>query len=300
MEVRRDVDVLVVGDLLTDVVVRPQAERAPGSDTPSQIIERRGGQGANQAAWLAAEGVPVGLVARVAAADVDRRAAELRAAAIMPFLIADADRESGRIVVFVDPQAGERDMYSDRGAAGALSPADLDEGLQSSRRWVHLSGYAAFGQEGMAVFTAAIRGARHRGLGVSVDPASTAELARFGPDRFLRLIDGIDLLLPNLAEARLLAGRDSATETIPRLLRSAAEVAVTCGARGAVAGRADGEVIEAPALPAEVVDTTGAGDAFTAGYLAARITGAATQQCLERAVAAARRAVVDLGAQPPF
>ncbi len=299
MQDTRPVDVLVVGDLVTDVVVRPLAERAPGSDTPSQIGERPGGQGANQAVWLAAEGVAVGLAARVGAADVERRAAALRAAGVMPFLTADRELETGRIVVLVDPGTGERDMYSDRGAASALAPADLNVGIRACRCWVHLSGYAAFGRHGEAVFATAIATARRGGLGVSVDPASTTDLLHFGVPRFLQLVDAIDLLLPNIDEARLLTGCDIAEDAVRVLSRSAAEVSVTSGPDGAVAARAGGPLTALPARPVDVVDTTGAGDAFTAGYLAGRIAGATERECLERGLAAAGRAVGHLGAQPP-
>ena len=291
------VDVLVVGDVATDVLVLADGPRAAGTDTPSRIEERDGGQGANQARWLAAEGVHVGLAARVGRAGRARRERSLRAAGVVPFLTGDAARPTGRIVVLVDPVTGERDMFSDRGAGAALTARDLARGLTSTRRWVHVSGYALFGEHGTAVMGAVRRSAEARGLGISVDPASSAELSRFGVERFLALVSGVDLLLPNLDEARLLTGAAAgdAGTAASALLEVARTVVVTDGAAGAVsastsrspshrrrrtppAWRATVSAVEVD----RVVDTTGAGDAFAAGYLAALLDGSDAAACLTR------------------
>jgi sugar/nucleoside kinase (ribokinase family) len=293
------VDVLVIGDVLTDVLVRPVAARAAGSDTPARIEEHPGGQGANQAAWLAAEGTRVGLVARVAEAERAAQEAALHHARIVPFLAGDPTQATGRIVVLVDPTTGERDMFSDRAAAAALTPDDVTSGLAATRRWVHLSGYAAFGDHGGEVVAAAITAARQRGLGVSVDPASTSELRRFGVRRFRDLVAGVDLLLPNLEEACLLSGQDTAQTAAVALRSMARSVVITCGARGAVAAHWSGELVEMPAGSSAVVDTTGAGDAFTAGFLAGHLAGDDEMGSLRRALAASARAVGFLGARPP-
>jgi sugar/nucleoside kinase (ribokinase family) len=293
------VDVLVVGDAATDVLVLAGAARASGSDTPSRIEEQDGGQGANQALWLAAEGVRVGLAARVGRADRPRRARALQAAGVAPFLTGDAARPTARIVVLVDPATGERDMFSDRGAGAALSERDLAQGLACTDRWVHLSGYALFGEHGPAVLAAVHESARARGLGVSVDPASSAELARFGVERFRKLVSGVDLLLPNLDEARLLSGARDALAAASSLLEIASSVVVTAGAAGAVsASRETGRVEQLAVAPAAVVDTTGAGDAFAAGYLAALLDGDDPAACLARGGRVAARAVGVVGAQP--
>jgi sugar/nucleoside kinase (ribokinase family) len=299
------VDVLVVGDVATDVVVLAGGPRAPGSDTPSRIEEHDGGQGANQALWLAAEGVRVGLAARVGRADRPRRARALSAAGVVPFLTGDAARPTGRIVVLVDPATGERDLFSDRGAGAALTARDLAPGLARTGRWVHMSGYALFGDHGPAVLEAVRSCAATRGLGVSVDPASSADLQRFGIERFCTLVAGVDLLLPNLDEARLLSGGRDARAAAMSLLEIASTVVVTAGAAGAVsASRDDGpvkklSVVPAAAMDTGVVDTTGAGDAFAAGYLAALLDGDDPAARLARGARAAARAVGAMGAQPP-
>ena len=285
------VDVLVVGDIATDVLVLADGPRAAGTDTPSRIEERDGGQGANQARWLAAEGVHAGLAARVGRAGRARWERSLRAGGVVPFLTGDAARPTGRIVVLVDPVTGERDMFSDRGAGAALTARDLARGLTSTRRWVHVSGYALFGEHGTAVMGAVRRSAEARGLGISVDPASSADLSRFGVERFLALVSEVDLLLPNLDEARLLTGATvgDAGTAAAALLEVARTVVVTDGAAGAVSASTS----RSPSTPIRkartvsavevdrVVDTTGVGDAFVAGYLAALFDGSDAAACLE-------------------
>ena len=211
--------------------------------------------------------------------------------------------------MLVDPATGERDMFSDRGAGAALTARDLTRGLTSTRRWVHVSGYALFGAYGPAVMGAVRRSAEDSGLGISVDPASSAELSRFGVERFLALVGGVDLLLPNLAEARLLTGATAgdAGTAAAALLEVARTVVVTDGAAGAVSASTS----RSPSTPTwkartvsavevdRVVDTTGAGDAFAAGYLAALLDGSDAAACLTRGSRAAARAVGTVGAQPP-
>jgi sugar/nucleoside kinase (ribokinase family) len=294
------VDLLVVGDAATDVLVRAAGARASGSDTPSRIEEHDGGQGANQALWLAAEGVRVGLAARVGRADRTRRARALGAAGVVPFLTGDTARQTGRIVVLIDPVTGERDMFSDRGAGAALTTRDVARGLALTDRWIHVSGYALFGEHGPAVVEAAREAADARRLGVSVDPASSTELARFGVERFRTLVSGVDLLLPNLDEARLLSGARDAAAAATSLLEVASTVVVTAGAAGAVfASRQTSRVERSSATTIEVLDTTGAGDAFAAGYLAALLDGDDPSARLARGARAAARAVGVVGAQPP-
>jgi sugar/nucleoside kinase (ribokinase family) len=303
MAARRDedpVDVLVVGDLLIDVIVRPDGPRTAGSDTVARIEHRRGGQGANQAAWFAAEGTRVGLAARIGIADLEVVAWELRAVGIAPFLERDADRATGTIVVLVDPATGERDMFSDRGAAAALAPADLGPGLAAARRWVHVSGYAIFGEHGPDVAATATAEARRRELGLSVDPASCSELVRFGVERFLDTVRGVDVLLPNADEALLLTGCRSPADAATALLDVAPTVAVTCGPNGALVACRGGPLLEGAARPATVVDTTGAGDAFTAGFLAGVVDGADAGACLGRGLRAAERAVAQVGGRPEW
>ena len=135
--------VLVVGDLMTDIIVRPEGPLARGSDRRATIRVEPGGSAANQAAWLAHFGVAVDFVARVGAADLEAESARLAAAGVTPHLAADATLPSGRLVALIDP-SGERSFYTDRGANDALSPEDIPDALVAGASHIHVSGYALF------------------------------------------------------------------------------------------------------------------------------------------------------------
>ena len=179
-------------------------------------------------------------------------------------------------------------MLPDPGANAALAPADLPAAAFAAAPTCTCPATrcCATARRGRRRSTA-LRRARAAGMTVSLDPSSAAPLAAFGPERFLALAGRVDLLLPNRDEALTLAGTDD-----PRALGAhAGEVVVTLGAEGAV--WTDGTATAAaPAAPAAAVaDTTGAGDAFTAGFLAAWLRGAAPREALVAANALAARAI---------
>ncbi|WP_249040226.1 carbohydrate kinase family protein, partial [Streptomyces chryseus] len=135
---------------------------------------------------------------------------------------------------------------------------------------------------------------------VSVDPASAGFIAELGVDRFLEAVAGADVLLPNEDEARLLTGLPDTGDAAAKLSRHFPLVAVTLGSGGALLA-AGGEVRHrVPAVPAEAVDTTGAGDAFAGGFLAARLGGADDAGALAAGCRAGARAVTLVGGRPPL
>ena len=167
--------------------------------------------------------------------------------------------------MLVEP-GGERTMLPDPGANDAPLPEiPLGDHL-------HVVGYALLREGPRPSALAAIERARAAGMTVSVDPSSWA-LIRAGA------IPEVDLLLPNEREAEVLGERDG--------------MVVKLGAGGARWGS-----VRVPAVPVEVVDTTGAGDAFAAALLGARLAGADRRSSLEAGCAVAARAVAQVGARP--
>jgi ribokinase len=282
--------VLVVGDVMVDVVARMSGPLAPGSDTPAAIVTRPGGAGANVAAWLAEAGVQVALAARVGADTAGARAAAgLRRHGVELHLTEDPERPTGTCVVLVGPD-GERSMLPDAGANDALAPADLPARFAPGGH-LHLAGYTLLRPGSCDAARAALERARAAGMTISVDPASAAPLERFGPRRFIELAGHPDLLLPNRDEAAVLTGEADPAAAARALSVHAREVVVTLGAEGAL--WTDRRVsLTAPATSAGApADTTGAGDAFAAGFLAAWLAGAPAGGALERGNALAARAL---------
>jgi ribokinase len=291
--------IVVAGDLMVDVVAAAAAPLAHASDTDARVRWTGGGAAANVAAWLAAAGAPVALVAR-AGDDVAGRGAvaELRDAGVDVHVVLDPERATGTCVVVIGAD-GERTMLPDRGANLALAPGDLPDELFVAGGHLHLSGYVLLHHGPRAAGLAALQRARRAGMTISVDPASAAPLRAAGVDAVLGWIGGVDLLLPNRDEAAVLTGEDDPEAAARALVARTGvrEVVVTLGAGGAL--WTDGTaVVRVAAHAAEVVDTTGAGDAFAAGWLAARRGGADARVALEAACAAGARAVTGQGARP--
>jgi len=287
--------VLVVGDIADDIVVRPLATATPASDTPARIERHPGGSAANVAAWLGSIGGAVHFVGRVGAGDVIRHEQALRDQGVVATLTPDPVRPTGTIVLVLD-EHGERSMYVDRGANA--EPPDVPDEAWDGLAWLHLTGYSFFDPRVRPLASSLVDRAGALGVPWSVDPSSAAYLRHVGGDAFRSWTAGAAVLFPNHAEATLLSGGCDAAASAAALTRDHQTVVVTCGGAGAVAADRGGETAEARAVTADVVDTTGAGDAFAAGFLAARLAGDALADCLRSGSRAAARAITQLGGRP--
>ena len=278
--------IAVVGDAALDVLARAGTLPVPGGDVRASIRIRPGGAGANTAAWLAALGADPVLIARIGADTAGEQVrGHLAAAGVGTALVTDHVAPTATVVVLVDG-AGQRAMLADRGAAGRLAPADI--AVPAGARHLHLSGYVLLDRSSRAAGQAALAAARAAGLTTSVDPQAAALLT--DPAGFLDQVRGVDLLLPSAGELAALGGADAA-------LAAVRAVAVTDGPRGAAWLDRAGKV-EVPGRTTEVVDTTGAGDAFDAGVLVAWTGGASPAEALAAGVAAGTCAVGAAGAWP--
>jgi ribokinase len=258
--------VVVVGDVATDVVAVLAGQPAPGSDRPATIRSRGGGAGANVAVHLAGRGTPV-LLAGCIGDDAAGTGlvAELTAAGVGLALRTVPGAATGTIVSLVEPD-GQRSMLADRGANLELRPDDVPVPRPGGH--LHLSGYTLLDPGSRGAGLVALEAAVAAGCTVSLDPASTGPLARYGVDRWLADTAGATLLLPNADEARLLTGCTDESDAARALARRHRIVAVSLGADGALWASGD-LLLHRPAHPTDVLDTTGAGDAFAAGLLAA-------------------------------
>ncbi|WP_354643679.1 carbohydrate kinase family protein [Kitasatospora camelliae] len=305
---------VVVGDVVTDVVALHRGPLAPHTDTAARIRVLPGGAGANAAAWAAWSLVDAGttgragggtaagevrLLGRVGADSAGWHREALEAAGVRTRLTVDPQLPTAVVIALVDEDA-ERTFLTDSGACAALGPQDWDESLLDGAARLHLSGYLYFSDPGRRLAALATAAAHRRGLPVSADPASTGFIERLGADAFRRALgDRIGLLLPNLAEARLLSGRQDPVEAAERLSAEYGEAVVKLGPAGALAAR-DGRLLaKVPAVPVTPVDTTGAGDAFTGGYLAAALTGADPATAAEAGCRTGAHATTLLGGRPP-
>jgi sugar/nucleoside kinase (ribokinase family) len=265
------VRICALGDLLLDVIVRLDEPLSPGADARAETRLGAGGQAANVAAWaveLGAAGRFVGKrggdeAGRLAAAELERRGVELAGPV--------AAERNGVVVSLVEP-GGARTMASDRGSSPDLSP-DALEAAWFACDALHLSGYSLMRSPIVEAAVRAAELARAAGARVSVDLSSWTHIERFGATLRPALAEiAPDTVFGNEREWEALGEVDATTRVVKR------------GARGIVV---DG--VEHAAHAADVVDTTGAGDALAAGFLVGGV---------DAALAAAARCIAQVGAMP--
>ncbi|SCL22069.1 Sugar or nucleoside kinase, ribokinase family [Micromonospora rhizosphaerae] len=291
--------IVVVGDVITDVVAVLSGPLATGSDTAAEIRFSGGGQAANTAAWIAAQGAAVTLVGAVGDDDAGRdRVAELERAGVDCAIETHEGHPTGTVIVLTTD--GERTMVSQRGANLRLSAGHVDRALAgaSDAGHLHLSAYPLLDAASRGAGLRALAAARERGLTTSVDAASAAPLRQVGAAAFLTWVRDVDLLLVNADEATVLAGGLDPAAQARALSATARRVVVKRGAAGAVWADRDATVSAAPTRRVAMVDVTGAGDAFASGLITAWLGGAGPEAALRRAGDLGALAVSTVGARP--
>jgi sugar/nucleoside kinase (ribokinase family) len=265
--------ICVLGDAHLDVIVLPLGPVADDTDTPSRTSLGAGGQAANVAAWVAALGGQSRLVyargtdlaAGLVAAELTSRGVELAGPVV-----------AGRTGVVVSLSEGgtRRSMLTDRGVGPRFPPSQFRESWLEGCSWLHLPAYSLMSDPIGGTARAAAAAAAARSARLSIDLSSTAALREFGAARFVSLLADLrpDVILGTEPEMALI-GDVRGPDLVVKL--------------GAAGVRAGGRVH--PALATEAVDSTGAGDAFAAGYLLGGVTLGLT---------AAARAVATMGAMP--
>jgi sugar/nucleoside kinase (ribokinase family) len=255
-----------LGDLVEDIVVGLREPLEIGTDAAGEIVRTRGGSAANVAAAAAQLGqVParyLGCVGTDTAGD-----ALVAGLTLLGVEVRVQRRGStGAIVILVEP-GGERTMVPNRGAAVLLETVD-DEWLDGLAM-LHVPAYSLC-QEPLATSALdALRRARARGTATSIDASSVGTLRGYGRDRMRQL-------LAELAPGHLLANADEAAflGLDERGYLPASTIVVKHGSDATTVRTPDGLCLSVPVLAVEEVrDTTGAGDAFAAGYLSAVILG---------------------------
>lgn len=252
----------VAGDLLEDVVVLLDEGTRRGADATARIVRRRGGSAANVAVTAAGLGASVRLITAVGDDPTGRSlVSEVEVAGVV--VRAQVGERTGSVVVVVEP-GGQRTMYPDRGAAGGLRLHTADvAGLEL----LHLTGYALLPALRSSAPGSLVDDLRRLDIARTIDVASVQVVEQLG--------DALVPLLRWLGPRVVLANEDEATALgwSPEHPPEDLDVVIKHGPGPAVL-LSGGSVVTVPALPVGIVDdTTGAGDAFAAGYLVAVLAG---------------------------
>jgi sugar/nucleoside kinase (ribokinase family) len=275
-----------------------RAHELYGAMGPAREIS--GGSAANTLAGLAALGANCAFIGQVADDQLGEVFAhDIRAAGISFATPARAsDPPTARCLIFVTPD-GQRTMNTFLGASQYLPAAAVDEAAIASASMLYLEGYLWDPEEPRAAMRRAIAAARQAGRKVALTLSDSFVIARHGDD-FRALIDGgdIDILFANEHELAALTGKDDFDSGIAAMAGKVPVLVVTRSEKGAVAV-AGGIRADVPAEPvAKVIDTTGAGDLFAAGFLFGHVRGQPLAECLKLGAICAAEIISHYGARP--
>ena len=292
--------VVVVGDLMTDTVAHATMQLARGSDTPATVTMHGGGSGANVAAWLAVDGTEVAFIGRRGADIAGRnRDMELMGYGVDARLVMDPDRPTGTCVVMITHK-GDHTMLSDPGANAALAPDDMPQDLFTPGSHLHVSGYTLLNIGSRSAVLAALGRAQQVGMTISVDGGSSAPLGRVGAEPFLQLTNGATLLFVEPDQGKVLTGRDDPSQAARVLNAWYPQVVMRLGTEGAMmytGGRPDPIRVSAPPIE-RIIDSTGAADAFIAGFLPAWLDKKPPGEALASGCRLATQSLSLVGARP--
>jgi sugar/nucleoside kinase (ribokinase family) len=266
------VDVLVIGDANPDLILRG-GDLGPVAGQREALAEEAtltlGGSGSIFACAAARLGLRVAIAGvvgddvfggyvrdRLGAQGVDTRG-----------LVVRTGRPTGVSVVLSRPD--DRGTYTAPGTIAELRASDVDRSILAAARHVHVASYFLLRGLGPGL-PELFDEARAGGATTSVDP--NWDPTQRWDDGVRELLGRVDLFLPNATEAVRIAGVDAVGEAVRRLAALGPAVAVKLGGEGGLVRRGD-ETARADGLDVEVVDTTGAGDAFDAGFVLGLLEG---------------------------
>ncbi|AKM10657.1 adenosine kinase [Croceicoccus naphthovorans] len=313
-------DIVALGDAIVDVLVRrdeaflnatgatkgtmqlltaEQADAlAKAMAETGEVEEIPGGSAANTLAGAAAEGARCRFIGQIGDDRLGRKFADQMHALSIRFDTPAISVPTGRCMIVVTPD-GERTMRTAPGASHCLTADALDEDAIRAASVLFLEGYL-WGPEGpRAAMRRAIEIAHGAGRKIAFTLSDSITL----PGRRESLVSlvadgGIDILFSNILEACMLAGTDDPVAAVEQLAPQVETLIMTRGPHGAI-GYSGGQRVEVPAAHVEkVVDTTGAGDQFAAGFIAAYVRSADLRECLEAGTRTAAAVIGHVGARP--
>ena len=289
--------ILCIGDLALDVISQLKEPINYGNDTASRISSHPGGQAANVATWITRTHSKAQLVARVGNDPVGfALISDLDKYGVEHMNLMHSGRPTGVVVILVDSN-GERTMFPDNGANADLEVSDLPP--LADVDGVYVSGYALLDFRSRDAVLSMITKIKAAGKPIYFDPTTTGAMKIVSRDEVLSWVKLMDGILLNSEEALYLGDAKDVETAEKNLTAYTPLVVIKLGSRGAMAVYKD-TIAKVSAVTTNVVDTTGAGDSFAAGFIPKWLETNDLEAALSAGTALAAKCVATVGARPPL
>lgn len=281
---------------MLDVTVLLNQPIVEGLESRAKISTQGGGAAANVASWLAFNKTPSYLVVRIG----DDSAGQTLITELETYGVEHSSRvipnmNSGVVIVIVGRE-GDRTMFPDSGANSGLGLSDLPDLSQFSA--VYLSAYSLINTQSRTGVLEIIDAIKAAGLRIILDPATVGVLIEVGVSAASEWLDFIDTIILNEEESHFLTGKENPVEAAAKLLERVNTVVIKRGSNGALGQARGGQLIQVEAKRTTVVNTTGAGDAFAAGFISIWANNGPLIDALESGADLAAECVALVGARP--
>lgn len=289
--------ILCIGDLALDVIAQLKESINYGNDTASRISTHPGGQAANVSTWITRTNTKAQLVARVGNDPVGfALISDLDKYGVEHLNLMRSGRPTGVVVILVDAN-GERTMFPDNGANADLEVNDLPplDGIDG----VYVSGYALLDFRSRDAVLAMIKKVKAAQIPLFFDPTTTGAMKIVSREEVLSWVGLMDAILLNAEEAIYLGDSSDLDIAQKNLKDYTPLVVIKLGSRGAMAVFGD-ESARVAAVTTNVVDTTGAGDSFAAGFIPMWLETRDLEAALSAGTSLAAKCVATVGARPPL
>jgi len=267
-----------------------------GVETRASISTHGGGAAANVASWLAVNGTPSYLIARVG----DDAAGQVVLSELDSYGVQHGNHvipgeKTGVVIVLVDA-LGERTMFPDSGANSGLSKEDLPplDGFTA----VYVSGYPLVNPKSREGVLEIMKLVHAKGLPIVFDPSTVGVLMEVGLKQVREWMTLVDVIILNEEEAQFISGLSNPIDAVADLLSLAPTAVIKRGSSGALGQSRGSPLVQVQAEFSRVVDTTGAGDAFAAGFIQVWGGGGDLSDALANGARLGAKCVAAIGSRP--
>lgn len=262
-------DVISIGDITTDILLYVPNYPKRGQDVKaSRFRMDLGGSATNFAVAVRRLGISSGIIGKIGDDELGNSAfAKLKKEKIDTHHVGVEKGSATGIVISVIDRKGERTMFSARGANDRLKPDEIDPKYVQKAMLLHISGYSLIHRISREAILRYAQIARKSGVLTSFDPGPLISLIK--PKIIRQILKLTDIFLPNLYEMKIASRSKNIAQSIENILSFGPKiVGLKLGGKGCIIAQKT-KRIHVPAVKAKVVDTTGAGDAWGAGFLTA-------------------------------